>query len=655
MDSVAVVLRGLEVVSVVLAFIAVPVLGSAVIGRYRDVRRVPRLSWSVGWVAMALVGVAVGVAGVVALEGDVPFAGGWVFAVVVVLVGLLFAGDDRFWLVTATLFVVFTGIGLVLLSGVASSFVDEVNGDAWYGTRWLVHTGGIGANPTREGWWVAVGAVAVLRFGLPLALMVAAAYQASTRRDLLPLERFGLTVVAGSAGAASFGSSAFQLVAFIVGVFVGLPPALGAACVLGSLLLVLVVGPGSVDAVLVGGRTLWSWSPGGVRPFIDAAGTVREAAGVGSGAAGSTSVARSPGVVRWAADNIGWSSRLWVRGGVLVAVLSALGWAGIWGTRAEPERVTFEPVDVEVGVDFVVVDTFAGPEGRLWLVGDDGRAAIFDSRSKSAFPVEGDGSIMAASPGPDPGELVGLMATTPPALVLFNPDGGSATELGTLEGLDVVDGSSLAVWDDIVYVATADGTIGRWPITGGEPTASVTDETGVTIVGANRAGVWTLLPVDTGWVGDFKEQLREPDGLAPIDNGIRPDPDDLTLGVTDLAVGSDQVVSVVDFVTTVSSEPGSSETSGGDWSGSEDGWLIPADDAAVWLAEPYGSLTLYEPHTEPERWYFHYDSVVGILDAGTDGTWVVGVNDRGTIIETTTVNHSTVARWMDPHPAQASG
>lgn len=43
---------------------------------------------------------------------------------------------------------------------------------------------------------------------------------------------------------------------------------------------------------------------------------------------------------------------------------------------------------------------------------------------------------------------------------------------------------------------------------------------------------------------------------------------------------------------------------------------------------------------------FHYDSVVGVLDTSKDATWVIGVDDRGTLVDTSTVKGSVLARWV---------
>lgn len=536
MDVLGSVLRGLDVVSTVLAVAALPLLALAAIGRYRHPATRPRPSSGRGWLSMTFVVVAAASALVAGLLGDVPLAGGWPFAAVAVLVIVTFAGDDEFWPVAAGLFVLFTAIGLVLLFGSATSYVDDETGYRWYGSRWLVWLAGVGANPTRDGWQVSVASAAVLRFGLPLALMVAATYQAATRPDLSRVARLGLSLVAGVAVTGVFGSAAYLMVAFTVGVFSGLPPVLGAAGVLGSLLIVLLVGPGAVDALLVGGRTIWSWLPGRSLQLVGAAATVRDVHDViGENRSGRSEAGGGRGLVRWALDNVGWSSRLWVRGFVLLAVLGVLGWAGIWGTRNTPDTVSFQPIDSEVDVDFVVQAAHPATNGRSWLVGD-GRVALFDPVDGTVLPVDSGGDVVAVASGAEAGALFGLTAVQPPALLRFADDGAPAAELGVLQGLPGGVGTSLAVSGDVIYAAAPDGSIGRWPTTGGEPSARVADVPGVELAGVTSGGLWTVRYGTGELLGDVATGRRDPQSLAPIAAASLP------AAASDLAVGADGMI-----------------------------------------------------------------------------------------------------------------
>lgn len=636
------VLAVLNVVALVLALIAIPVLGTAAVARYRDEQRRPRLTLTVGTVAMAgVLGVSL-VALVVGVVRDVPGSGGWAYLAAVAALVVLTVGDRRFWMTAAVLFLVFAVIGLVALFGLSASYVDAESGYRFYGSRWLIDLGGLEANPSRAGWWWSAVAVAVLQFGLPLALGVTAAYQASTRAALSRTERLGLTLVTGSTLTATFGSAGMLLLGFVGGAFIGDQPFLAALGVVGALVIVVLAGPGSVDALLVGGRTLWSWVPSRAGPGAEAAQALRDIAGTGAdlGSAESAGAGEiETGFVAWARGNVGRGTKAWLAVAALLAGLMTASWANVWGVRAEATRVEFEPIDVVTDVGFVAEDAFPAANGQTWIVGEDGEVALFDAPSGDVWPVPAAQGWSDAAPGTEPGSLVGLVRGEPARVVTLGPDGSPTAEPVVLEGVTVGPDASVAVGPDAVYVISGE-TLGRWPATGGPPALTVPLGAGAELVGASARGAWVLRHTGEGALGDYEARLHEPAGLTPISS------EGLTSAVADLTVGPDGSVGTLVTGLAALLDAGGQAVAGGRAGPDVDRIVgIDAEQRTLLVAEPYGAVIRYGPNQAPVRKDFHYDTVVALIDAGNHGMWVVTTDDRGTIVDSTTVETSVVARW----------
>ena len=626
------VLRALEVVSVALGWLSVGLLAAAVVVGLRRGADQPAAPVSVrGRVAQAVVVVPTVVAVASALALDVPLAYGWGSVLAVVLLSVVLRRDERFWVALALLFPVFLVTGVALLAALSHNYVDTEAGRLWYGGRQLEFWGGLHANPSAPHWEWTVVALAVTRYALPLALVVATAWVATVRGPMTRIERLGVVTAAQSLLATMLIGATFSVVVLGAGLLSGVPVPLVVVGVAGSLFALLTVGPGTVGGVIVEGRTLASRVPVPLQSAYAVAAGVADTRDADAPPDLDAGVPVWRSLVGFVSGEVTGLRRLNL---ILLACFGGFVALSLLGTMFSDDvpdnrAVRFEYIDEEVGVGYVVEDAFAVAPDAVWLVGN-GHLSLFDPTTGELRPS----SLRPTAATVVDGRLLVLTGEDESELAAVRPEEPDRAE--TRATLSRRASGLLAVTAGNVYVAGAGGRIRRFDRATGaleaETVVDRVDEPPVTLL-ASDGRLWTVHGEDR-FERDIVE--RNPRTLEPIfeSSGLLAGIELLNQAGVDpqlLGLVLDNQLSLGE----VAPWQERSRT------------FLDADGRPRWRSSGLGTLTRLRGDDENERWDFHYDSINGVFEAD-DATWLLADDDQGTIVDETEPRETVLARWDGP-------
>ncbi len=617
----------IESVARVLALVAVPVLGIAVVVSFVRPGKAPLRSWRPVVVAIAscVFVVAVAVVGVVAGQrAGVPWTVPWTGVAALVLVGLLLRRDERFWAGLSVLVLAYGLVGWVSVLGLSHSYAAETGG--WRGVRLLVAWAGPQANPQAPDFALAVAHLSMVRYGIPLAVTVAVAWVLATRTRMTRLERVALLLVGGMLLAEVIVGATLSAITVAVGVVAGLPLLLGFAGLLGSLLMLVTVGLGAVTGIVVGVHGVVTG-----REVASATGlvtTLRDLGGAGANdrdrAATSSGPVRSA-LPRFLRGNVGFVQRL----NIVVVVLSFVVVGGLTFTYrvflGDPNQseVAYQYVVSERPIDGRVLRTLDGAAQTMWLVTRDHHLMHFDPATQQLRAVD-----LAVSDARQLGDRVVALTDEPtPRVVLV---GG------------LVKGAPVRVTPVLVL---ARGSAPTLAVVGN--TAFVA-ESGGRLVAVSTKGV----VVRRKKIGPLTAVLAEPaHGKAPgVLWTLQPaTADDASEGATYTAVQRNPAT-----LTAVGQEA----VRGTDTLQWQSGLTYDRSAAAFraragvspgrWTAGEQGRLDLFTAEGRT-RFDFHYDVVVGVRETSV-GTWLVVDDATGLAFTPRARPMSYLVRWPGAPP-----
>ncbi len=630
-----------DVVASVCAAASAVLLSAAVVVRYSGARR-PTAVATTAWAGLGAVAALALVAVAIALARSVPLVGGPTFPIALAALMVLTAGDRRFWAAATPLVLGCTAIGMVITVASSRSFVglDDFSNEieaASYGTRWLIEEGGLLINPTHDGWWLSAFALAVLRYGLPLGLGIACSFQAATRPDITRLERLGLLFILGTVLAAQIGAPLFLLLLTIYNATLGVPLYLAVPAALAALVLFLVLGPGSVTGLMVGGRTVLSYFPGRLRQaylsgtaVFASFGDVHDVVTGTSKVAGLGAPPRPAGVEepprvslpRWAVGNIRWTTKAAL---VLLLLFEAWSLYSRVHFEIEAEPIEYEPIEEVRHLDFDVdAVRESGTPGRWIIVGSNDEIVRFDASTgeESRTSID-DATLHLVESGSAPGPLPLLLGDGDGAVVESLSGSGDRRVVERLPQVDPRTVTSFTVDDERAYFVIGRDLLMRG-VGGAEQSARTTVPAGSELLGLSPGLVW----------------VREPDESVPtaysatdltqVDRDDESDVDPLTL-LDD--PGSD-LISIADDLVRVRNTSYVGRERRGD---------------VVYRTVPKGTVQRLEvgSDAEPVVRHFHFDEVIAVIPraTGTGPGWVVAADDGTTTLDPDWPTTGVLARW----------
>jgi hypothetical protein len=627
------VLLAIEWVAVALAWLSLPLLGVALAGQVRRrsagdrstaVSPLARLSQAVVVVLMA-----VGLTAAVAT--GVPLAFGWAALAAIALMAVLLRRDERFWAALAVLLPLFSLIGAVILVALSHNYASTGTEAAWYGGRQLIEWGGMEANPTHDGWWWTIVALAITRYGLPLALVLTTSWLVSVRRAMSRVERLGLVTAAESLLVSVLFGAAFSILVLGAGLLQGLPWWLVVAGVLGSIVTLVTVGPGAVNGVLVGGRTLASRVPTaaqGAATLVSSLGDARE-----TGMAGADGLAEPEPDATWHSflsfvrGDLSTAKRWNLTG---LAVFGGLVGLGMLGTgvlqRVDDSRpVRFEYISDEVGVGFRAIrGVRAGGSDDVWLRGAGGEVAHFDLATGRLTPA----GLAAWSLAADGDDVLALTRGDPTRVVRLDPD--EPDDPVEVVSLDRPAHGRLAVGGGgSVYVAGDEGGLTRFDRESGSALATVRDQEPAVLVVLRGPVLWTVYEQDGDLTAPYRVERRDPRTLEPTSGPGGVDLAEVLAGRTNAGPQVEALVAGAVLGIADDDPPR---------------FFPAADGTGTWRAEGLGELSRERPDGPELRFDVPFDSVLGVFEAD-DHTWLLAEDDQGTVLATDEVTESVLARW----------
>ncbi|OFE15025.1 hypothetical protein BA895_07780 [Humibacillus sp. DSM 29435] len=621
----------IESVARVLSLAAVPVLAVAVVVSFVRPGRATLRSWRPVVVAISscVFVVAVAVVGVVAGQrAGIPWTAPWTGVAALVLVGLLLRRDERFWAGLSVLVLAYGLVGWVSVLGLSHSYATETGG--WRGVRLLVAWAGPQANPQAPDFTLAVAYLSIVQYGIPLAVTVAVAWVLATRSRMSRLERVALLLVGGMLLAEVIVGATLSTITLAVGVVAGLPLLLGVAALLGSLLMLVTVGPGAATGIVVGVHGVVTAREGAsasglvtmLRDRGSAGGSDRDRPTASAGPVSSA-------LPRFLRGDVAFVQRL----NIVIVVLSFVVVGGLTFTYrvflGDPNRVevAYQYVVSERPIDGRVLRALDGAAQTMWLVTRDHHLMHFDPATQQTRVVD-----LAVSDARQLGDRVVALTDEPtPRVVLV---GGSAkgAPVRVTPVLVLARGSAptLAVVGNTAFVAERGGRL-------------VAVSTKGVVVRQKKFGPLTAVLAEAA-------QGKVPGVLWTLQPAT---PDDASEGATytavqrnpaTLAVVSQQAVTgteVLRWASGLTYDTGSAAFS-----------PRPEDTAARWTAGPQGRLDLFDAGRRV-RYDFHYDAVIGVRETSL-GTWLVVDDHTGLALTPRAEPTSYLVRWPGaPKPAKA--
>jgi len=629
-------LRFLDLVAVVVGWLSAGLLVAAAVAHLRRTVEIPppSVTWR-GRVCQAVVLVPTLVAVLAAVLLGVPLAYGWGAVLAVGILLVLLRRDERFWAALATLFPIFLVTGVALLLALSHNFANTAERRLWYGGRQLEAWGGLHANPSYTHWEWTVVALAVTRYALPLALIVATTWVAAVRGPMTRIERLGLVTASQSLLASVLIGSTFAVIVLGAGLLSGVPPVLVAIGVLGSLFALLTVGPGAVGGIVVEGRTLAARVPQpaqGAYTLATTLGAAQDSVDAEPDLDAGMPVWRS--LLGFVSGEVTGLRRLnliglGLFGGFVAISLVAISLVGsaAGGKVPDNEAVHFEYVEEEVGLGFVVDDAHQVAQDAVWLVGD-GRAARFDPTTGELKRT----NLTATASTVEDRRLLVLAGDDESTLLAVDADHPDGPE--TLVELDRHAGGELAVNTDGVYVLGANGRIRRFDRGTGERTTELAPELAdrpPTALVAEDDAVWT---VQGSTRFDRVVVQRDPETLEAVAEHDAP------FGGLEVLMQDDPNPQLVALLLDDQLAVGE----GAPWERRSRTFVDDDDGRPRWRSSGLGRLHRLRGGESAEHWDFHYDSINGVFETG-DTTWLLVDDDQGTIVDETDPRESVLARW----------
>jgi hypothetical protein len=632
--DVGTVLRALDWVAAGLSWLSLPLLGAALVGhaRRRSADDEGRAAVSpLARLGQAVVALMVALGLTAAAAKDVPLAFGWAALAAIVLMAVLLRRDERFWAALAVLLPLFSLIGAVILAALSHNYASADTEALWYGGRQLIAWGGMEANPTREGWWWTIVALAITRYGLPLALVLTTSWLVSVRGAMSRIERLGLITAAESLFVSVLFGATFSILVLGAGLLQGLPWWLVVLGVIGSVITLVTVGPGALNGVLVGGRTLASRVPSaaqGAATLVSSLGDAR-----GSGTAGSDGASTEPepdatwrSVLQFVRGDLSTSKRWNLAGLAVFGGLVALGMlgTGLLQRVDDSREVRFEYISEEVGVGFRAArGVRAGDGNDVWLRGADGEVAHFDLAAGRLAAT----GLRVWSLAEDGDEVIGLTRSDPARVVRLDP--GAPDEPEEVVTLDRAARGRLAVDGTSVFVAAADGRLTRFDRESGAQLASVRDRRPAVLVVPRGPAVWTVHEQQGDLTAPYLVVRRDPRTLEATSG---PEGVDLSAVVAgDTGAGPQIELLVAGAMLGIADDD-------------PPRFFPAADQRGAWRTEGLGELFRGRAGDGDERFDVPYDTVLGVFEAG-DHTWLLVEDDQGTVVANDEVTESVLARW----------
>lgn len=523
------------------------------------------------------------------------------------LVLLLLRNDQRFWVALAGLTLGYTVIGFFSVWGLAHAYDSDAGG--WRGSRLLVAWAGPSGNPAHELFGWAHWSLALVRYGLPLAMTVALGWVLVARPVMTRLERGALLFTAGGFLAQVLVGAALSAITFGVSVVAGLPLWLGVAGLVGSVVMLVTVGPGAVSGIVVGLQSLLRPAHliGEAHGLITTVGdAVRGPGADAMSEDGSPDEARHPSFLRYLTGGFGWVQKASLVG-VVVAIGLVVGLRALGGGEGNQVSVRYEPVHQEAALPTRVVTSAPSAEGGLWIHEADRRLRHFDPTQASFadFPHEVTSSavlgddVLAVVLRPDSAELWAGTSLADLRQVRDDLGRGAVVSAGT-DAFFMLDGH-----DTLLRVDAGGTTLASLPLDLPEVLA-VTD-----------GSPWTFQAVLGNPTLSHNVVVHDPRTLAPV-----------------------------------STRPGYQQGSS----------LIMMDDGSAWTRRdqavvtqagvrrgqytygPMGLVTHHAPDGD-RRMDFHYDLVQGIHDLGENGTWIIAEDSIGIALTPRADRLTYLARW----------
>lgn len=595
----------LDLIGAILVWVPLVLLLAALVAQIT--RREPLIPrWGVrGYASGAVVAGAVLASVVTSLVAQVSVGVGILSLVCFVLVLLLLRNDERFWVALAGLTVAYTIIGFFSVWGLAHAYDSDSGG--WRGARLLVAWAGPSGNPSHELFGWAHWSLALVRYGLPLAMTVALGWVLVARPAMTRLERAALLFTTGTFLAQVLVGAALSAITFGVGVVAGLPLWLGVAGLVGSLIMLVTVGPGAVTGIVVG-----------LQSFLRPAQLVGEAHGLittvgdaikGSGTDTSLVGARRPSFLGYLTGGFGWVQKFSLIG-VVVTIVAIAALRGFGGGERNQVEVAYEPVQQEVALPARVVTSGTSADGGLWLHQSDQRLRHFDPNEASftdfSEPVTSaavlGGKVLAVVPDGD-----GATLWTGTALSNLAPT--SATTLGRA--------AVVAAGTDSFYLLDGNDTLLRVDPRG-TPLGSLPLKQPEVLVVKDGAP-WTFQAIQGDAKASHTVVVHDPATLAPVSTrpGYRRDASLIVMDGGEAWTARDQAV-----VTQAGVKRG------------------------TYTHGPMGMVTQHGLLGD-RRLDFHYDLVQAIHDLGNNGRWIVAEDTIGIALTPRADRLTYLARWTD--------
>lgn len=491
----------LTIIAIILAVASVGVLVAALVKSLGGNRASLRPSSPADAIA---VGSIVGAAILLALVFGVPLGAANVGVPVAVAICLLCRDDDAFWRAFSRSFAALTVGGISIVAAFSVSYERYASDAAFYGVHFLVEYGGPNASPAEPLWWLPAFAVAVLRFGLPLTVLMVLPWMA-LRPDVPALSRLAFLLCGGAATAAAAQGPLVTLIGMMSAIYGGAPWPYVVLGTVPAVVMLLALGPGSLSGLVGGAQAL--------RRGVESLSALADAASAVTGWRPDPGQQRSIPFMVHVLFAMARRRRATAALAALLLAPSALSLAkAVTDDKHPAERIAVTSIADERDLDAVADGLVAGPGPLAWIHTRDNRVLRVAVASGRTTAVDLEATGLAT----DGKEFFALVPGSPSRVVSLSDDGRT-----TVTTLPYSIRGVLAVSATTVYVGRDDGLVLAVDRASGQALTSIRTGRAIERLVARGKELWVLqspegLAETVGLPGEAVALRVDSRTLAPV-------------------------------------------------------------------------------------------------------------------------------------------